>query len=396
MSRDLILIALALFTWGLGEGMFLYFQPVYLQQLGADPIKIGSILGGFGLAMAVSHLPAGYLADRLGRKALMVSAWALGLVSTWIMALANGLPVFVIGFLLYGTTMFVLSPLNSYVTVARGRLSIGRAFTLVSAFYNLGAVLGPWIGGQVGDRLGLRQTYFLAGWIFLISTAVILFIPSQPVERATLKKENARWLHNPRFHGYLAVIFLATFAMYLAQPLSPNFLESVRGLNLRQIGQLYSTASIGVVTLNLALGQLPARVGFLLGQAAVGLFALILWSGSGLPAYTLGFFLLGGYKTARSLGVAQVRDLVPAEKMGVAYGLTETVGAASIILTPPLAGYLFTLNPSWMYILAAGLIIVSLLVNLRFSPAPRELPVPAGPSPDHGGEVEVSDAKQLL
>jgi MFS family permease len=369
MSRDLIFVVIALFAWGLGEGMFLYFQPVYLQQLGANPVEIGAILGGFGLATTLSHLPAGFLADRLGRKVLMVSAWALGMVATWIMALANGLLVFVTGFLLYGTTLFVLSPLNSYVTAARGRFSVGRAITLVSAFFNLGAVLGPWIGGQVGDRIGLRQTYYLAGWIFILSTLVILFIRPQPVERISASSEHSRWLSNPRFHIYLAVIFLATFAMYLPQPLSPNFLESVRGLNLRQIGQLYSIASIGVVSLNLGFGQLPARIGFLLGQAAVGTFALILWRGSGLPVYSIGFFLLGGFRTARSLGVAQVRELIPPEKMGIAYGLTETVGAAAVVLTPPLAGYLFTFNPSWMYTLGAGLIVLSLLVSLRYSPA---------------------------
>jgi MFS family permease len=377
MSRDLILIVLALFTWGLGEGMFLYFQPVYLQQLGADPVEIGTILGGFGLATTLSHLPAGFLADRLGRKGLLVAAWVLGLVSTWIMALANGLTVFVAGFLLYGTTMFVLSPLNSYVTAARGRFSVGRAITLVSAFFNLGAVVGPWLGGQIGDRLGLRMTYSLAGGIFILSTLVVLFIRPQPVERVIAIEGNSRWLSNPRFHAYLGVIFLATFAMYLPQSLTPNFLENVRGLNLRQIGQLYSISSIGVVTLNLGLGQMPARFGFLLGQAAVGAFATILWWASGLPAYSIGFFLLGGFRTARSLGVAQVRDLIPSEKMGIAYGLTETIGAVAVILSPPLAGYLFTFNPSWMYGLGAGLIALSLLVSVRLSPMPEEAAVPA-------------------
>jgi hypothetical protein len=34
MSRDLILVALALMTWGVGEGMFLFFEPLYLQEMG--------------------------------------------------------------------------------------------------------------------------------------------------------------------------------------------------------------------------------------------------------------------------------------------------------------------------------------------------------------------------
>jgi MFS family permease len=372
MSRDLILLAIAMFSWGLGEGLFFYFQPIYLQELGADPLSIGAILGGFGLAMTLAHIPAGYLADRLGRRAIMIAAWTLGLAATWVMALAEGLTVFVVGLLLYGTTLFVLSPLNSYVTAVRGRWSVGRAITLISAIFNLGMVLGPWIGGQVGERAGLRQTYFIAGWIFVFSTAVILFIRPQPVERLGPGDEGNQRLLNRRYLAYLAAIFLAMFALYLPQPLTPNFLQNQRGLSLGQIGQLYSTASIGVVALNLGLGHLPARTGFLLGQAAVGTFSLLLWQGQGRPVYTLAFFLLGGYKTARSLGAAQVRALAPPARMGLAYGLNETVGAAAVILTPPLTGYLYTLNPTWMYVLGAGLVCFSLLASARFSPASPE------------------------
>jgi MFS family permease len=68
MNQDLILMAVSYLFWGIGEGMFLYFQPVYLQQLGADPVKIGLILGAVGVAMTVAQIPAGYQADRFGRR----------------------------------------------------------------------------------------------------------------------------------------------------------------------------------------------------------------------------------------------------------------------------------------------------------------------------------------
>ncbi|MGW8251084.1 MAG: MFS transporter, partial [Anaerolineales bacterium] len=68
MNRDLSLIAASLMVWGLGEGAFFSFQPLYLQQLGADPIAIGAILGAYGIAQTLAHIPAGYLADRFGRR----------------------------------------------------------------------------------------------------------------------------------------------------------------------------------------------------------------------------------------------------------------------------------------------------------------------------------------
>ena len=101
MKRDLILVGIAMFAWGMGEGLFIFFQPIYLEELGADPILIGTILGGFGLAMTLSHIPAGILADRIGRKPLMVAAWATGTITCWMMALANTLPIFTIGLIFY-------------------------------------------------------------------------------------------------------------------------------------------------------------------------------------------------------------------------------------------------------------------------------------------------------
>ena len=56
MYRDIKLLSLSLFIWGLEEGLFLFFQPIYLQQLGADPIQIGSILGLIRIAFGAAQI----------------------------------------------------------------------------------------------------------------------------------------------------------------------------------------------------------------------------------------------------------------------------------------------------------------------------------------------------
>jgi MFS family permease len=182
MSRDLILLGISLMTWGIGEAMFFIFQPLYLQQLGANPVAIGAIFGGAGIAMTIAHIPAGHLADRIGRKPLLLVSWIIATLATWTMALAPSLSYFVIGMLLYNLTAFVSSPLNSYITAARGKLSVGRAITMISALYNVGAIIGPWVGGQVGERFNLQTIYLISGSLFIISLVVLLFIKAQPVE----------------------------------------------------------------------------------------------------------------------------------------------------------------------------------------------------------------------
>jgi predicted MFS family arabinose efflux permease len=378
MSADLILVAFSLFTWGIGEGMFFYFQPIYLQELGADPLQIGAVLGGVGAMMVIAHIPAGYLADRVGRRQMMWLAWVLGAAATWLMAFGSSLPVFIAGLLIYGLTGFVTVPMNSYITAARGKWTVGRAIMIISAVYNLGMVVGPLLGGFIGERYGLRQIFLISAIVFMLSTLVILFIRPQPLEIQPQNEKRNGFLFNPRYLTYLGAVFLAVFATYLPQPLSQNFLTNERGLALATIGGLTSLTGLGVATLNLGLGYLDARLGFLIAQAAVGMFALLLWQGSSIPWYGLGYFLMGGYKTTRSLAVAQTRTLVHAANMGLAYGVTETIGALATIVAPLFAGYLYTFNPTWVYSVSIGVTAISILASARFSPLrlPSEKPAP--------------------
>jgi MFS family permease len=371
MSRDLLLLSFSLMTWGIGEAMFLIFQPLYLQQLGASPVTIGAILGAAGIAMTIVHIPAGHLADRIGRKPLLVVAWIFGLAATWTMALAHSLPVFVVGMLIYNVTAFVSSPMSSYITAARGSLSVGRALTMVSALYNLGAIIGPWLGGVVGEKYGLRFIYMIAGSLFIISLAILLLIKPQPIETSDLSANSNGKFFNRRFATYLSVIFFAGFSMVLGQPLSSNYLQNQQQLSFESIGILGTISSVGIVILNLGFGNLKAHIGYILGQLSVAFFALILWHGNSFPWFCLGYFLLGGYRFTRSLATAQTKNLVHISRMGLAYGITETVGSSAIILAPPLAGFLYQIDPSLMYSVGLILIIVSIIVSIRFLPRPE-------------------------
>jgi DHA1 family multidrug resistance protein-like MFS transporter len=368
MSVDLILLFASLFTWGIGEGMFIYFQPIYLQQLGASTMTIATVFSAFGLAMMSAHIPAGYLADRIGRKPIIIAAWCAGLVATWLMAMSRSLPAFIVGVLLYGLTAFVSSPLNSYVTAARGKLTPVRAMTLMSAAFNLGAVLGPISGGWLGERFGLQTVYLAAACIFIVSTGIVVFIRSQPRDIHDPASPPVKLWANSRYVTLVGIVFLAMFVMYLPQPLTPKFLQNERGLSLESIGLLGSVGGLGNAVLNLVLGQLAARTGFLLAQVSVAFFSLLLWKGLGLPWYAVGYFLLGGYRAARSFIYAQARPLVHPAQMGLAYGVAETFNSLSMTLAPLLAGVLYTQSPVGVYPFSLGLVGLALVLSIIFTP----------------------------
>ncbi len=377
MNPSLRWLGAALFTWGIGESMFLIFQPIYLQQLGANPIQIGVILGVWGAMMTLAHIPAGHLSDRIGRRPMLIAGWIIGILATLLMALASSLPLFVTGVFLYGVTAFVASPLDSYTTAARGDWSVARAITFASTTFNAGAVLGPAVGGWIGDHYGLRTVYFISTGVFLLSTILIQFISAQARDHHDPDNPPPSLLSNRRYLGFLAVYFAVAFATYLPQPFTPNFLKNQRGMSLSVIGDLGSVGYFGNAALNFLLGQLEARLGFMLGQVGVAIYALLLWQTTGLGWFALGYFLLGGFRALRGLGVAQVRPFVHESQMGLAYGIAEMFGSATVLLAPPLAGFLYSRDPALIYPVSLALIGLGLVVTWLFVPRSKKL------SPDH-------------
>jgi hypothetical protein len=146
----------------------------------------------------------------------------------------------------------------------------------------------------------------------------------------------------------------------------------VRGISLSQLGLIGSIGSLGNVFLNLILGQFRSSTGYMLAQTLVGLGVLTLWRGTGLPWYSAGYFLLGGYRAARALAFAQVRGMIQQAQMGLAYGIVETFSTLGIILAPLLAGFLYEREPTSIYTLSLLLIVLGLIISLLF--APRAVP----------------------
>ena len=349
--------------------MFINFVPIYLDnQFHLTEYEIGLVLGAFGFSMAITHIPAGRLADKFGRRPLLIIAWLLGLVAALIMGLTVLLPLFLIGLFCYGLTAFVASPLSSYVTAARGKWSVGTVLSLTTATYGLGMVLGPVTGGWVGDHYGIRVSFLIAAGVFVFSNACILFIERQPVDVHDPASPPQTLINNQRFMAFMGVLAFAIFAMYLAQPLTPNFLEKIQGLSLGSTGIVFTIGALGNSLMAFGFSRVDPRRGFLLAQALVILFAFFIWKGTSLPVFALGYFLLGGFRAGRPLAQAQARELVHDLQMGVAYGVMETISSVIFILTPPLAGFLFERGPMIVYPLAMGLIAISILLSYIFSP----------------------------
>lgn len=381
MNRDARLVALALLLWGVGEGLFLYIEPLYIEQLGATPVQIGGLLSVANVVRAASYLPAGILADRVPRKWVMVGGWVMGLVGVLLVGLARSWQGLIPGLLVYALSAYCIPVINAYLAHAVGGRNLARTFTTVFAGYAAGGVLSPAVGGWLAEVTTMRMVYFASAILFAISLLAIVQVSPQPVPTHVAVSVCWHSLLNGRFIRFAAFVCLAFVAMYLAFPLAPNFLKDVGGWRVNRIGMLGSFQALGTALLNPLLGRLGdggrgsepkngdgGRRGLIVGQGLVwGSVLLLLLAGS-FPLLAAAYLLRGAYQGCRSLTQARATRLASEADRGLVLGATETLIAGAQVVAPYIAGWLYASGPAYPFFSSLLLIpLVLLLGTIRSS-----------------------------
>ena len=366
MNRDTRLMALALLLWGFGEGLFFHIQPLYIEQLGANPVQIGTLLSAMAVVRAASFLPAGALADRLPRKWVMWGGFLLGFVAVLLVGLARSWQGLVPGLMVYSLSGYCVPAINAYLAHAVGGNSLGRTFTTVFAGYAAGGVLSPAVGGWLAGVTSMRTVYFAAAALFTLSAFTVLWVSGQPVPARVGSGRRYRSLLDRRVLRFEVLVGLMFAAMYVGFPLAPNFLAQVRGWDVARIGTLGSFQALGTMVLNLLLGRLDdgrRTRGLVVGQALVWGSALLLLLTGAFPLLALAYLLGGAYQGCRALTQARVTGLGEEAQRGLLLGVTEMTIAIAQVVAPYVAGWLYVGNPAWPFVASLVMIpVASLLV----------------------------------
>ena len=229
----------------------------------------------------------GALSDRFGRRPIiLLSCFGLGM-DYIVMALAPTLGWLFLGRIISGITASNISTAYAYVTDVTPREKRTKPFGLVSAAFGLGFVIGPAIGGYLGNT-NLRAPFWAAAALSLINSLYGFFVlpESLPKER---RAKSAWHMANPlgalsllRSHRELAGLSVVVTLYYLAH----NSLPSVWALYT----EYRYTWSHGDVGLSLAVVGVCAAI---VSGALVGPFVKRFGERrslfSGLVFGTLGF-----------------------------------------------------------------------------------------------------------
>jgi MFS family permease len=148
---------------GFLEGGMVSMMPLYLLWLGMSEAGAGGLLGGIMIGVIVAQVPLAWLADRIGRTAVMLGCYAV--TGAVLLALHQGLPRPAMAACLFlaGACSGAFYPLGLAVLGERlPALAIPRASACFLAINCAGSLVGPVATGVTMDLLG-KPAIFLAG-----------------------------------------------------------------------------------------------------------------------------------------------------------------------------------------------------------------------------------------
>ncbi len=176
-------LTITVFLEWLGATSIVPMLPVYIRHLGGTDLLAGMVMASFFAAGVLFQYPLGRLADRVGRKPVLVGGLVVyGLASFAFLApIAPAMAILLRGLQGLGagaSAIAALAMVSGAVAVERR----GRAFASVYGAQISGMAVGPLIGAIVGAN---------HMWIMFLGSGVVAFLACIPAMRVVESPEEA-------------------------------------------------------------------------------------------------------------------------------------------------------------------------------------------------------------
>jgi MFS family permease len=254
----LLILDLAYFINAMDRQVFSILLPDIKTAYGLTGGEAGIIATIFTLGMGLAGIPAGYLADRFGRKKIILISLAIFSVSVALQATAHGIIDMTLWRVLSGVgegmqNAALFAAVGAYFSRNRG-FAIGS----INAAFGLGAFTGPLLGGAIVAATGdWRIPLVIFGGIGIVILILLLTLVPESVtevgrrapgsDTTRTADETALGFINRRVVCGAIAAVAAGFTIYGYLGLYPTYLREAHGFTATQAGWAASMFGIGAL-----------------------------------------------------------------------------------------------------------------------------------------------------
>jgi DHA1 family tetracycline resistance protein-like MFS transporter len=384
-----ILITLTLDAMGIG--LILPVMPDLIAEVGGTTIAGAAVWGGvlattFAVMQFLFGPIVGSLSDRFGRRPVLIVSLVVMSIDYVVMAVAGSIWLLFAARIVGGITAATQSTATAYIADISPPERKAANFGMVGAAFGVGFVLGPVIGGLLGE-LGTRAPFYaaavLAGANALFGLLVLPETVTDRTRRAfSLTRANPLAALRgigalPGVGRFLLLFFLYEFAFIVYPAVWAYFGKEAFGWSPGMVGVSLALFGVAVAVVQAGLIRLvQARFGEG-GTILYGIvfnllaFVVIAFVRDGtLALWLVPLTALGAVVTPALQ--AQMSKAAPDDRQGELQGVISSVRSVAQIFAPLAMTQIFWVFtagdgagfPGAPFLLSAGLMVVCLAVFL--------------------------------
>ena len=360
-------------------------------DLGATDDQVQLTLSSYLIGFSLGQIVHGPVADKYGRKPVLVVGLAAYVMAAAICAMSNSVYMLIVARSLQafcGAAAIILS--RAIVRDLFEGPRAARELSLMTSITGMAPVLAPVLGGVLQVSFGWRSVFLVMTAIGLtLLTAVAFLLPETVRKKQEGPLSFRSILHsfgivgrNPAFRAYVTIQGAGFVGLFCFISCSPFVLQNLYGLSPLQFSLTFASASICFLSATFANRRLTPKFGI---DGTIGIGSLFLMAGGVLQC--LGVLLFPGVLAAfilpATLFFAGIGLMLPLSVAAALGPFPERAGAASSLmglcqmLTAAIVGALITRLISTSALpLAAAFAIAGVIAFavFRFSHAVRNDP----------------------
>ena len=189
MNRQLIVILCIVALDAVGIGLIFPILPGLLKEMTASAdisLLYGVILALYALMQFVFSPVLGALSDRYGRRPVLLLSIAGATVDYVFMALSPIVAVLLIGRAIAGITSANMAVATAYISDITEEQQRAERFGWMSAAFGVGFIVGPVLGGVLGD-IHLRAPFAVAAVLNAVNLGLAFFMLPETRSRNTTR-----------------------------------------------------------------------------------------------------------------------------------------------------------------------------------------------------------------
>ncbi len=360
---------------------------MFLPSLGvmADDFGVGydSIALTFSLYLAftaIFQVCSGILADRFGRKSVLIWCMLIFSISSVLCFLSESYLSFLVFRCLQSSIVSGMVLSRAIVRDLFDRLKTAKILGYIAMAMSLAPILGPLLGGILAELGGWRHifvVYSLAGVLLL--GLVYLNVPETNVR--SVSPEDSPWgsafvlFLDFRFWQYTSIMTLATGTFYVFTSGVPIVASKQFTMSQAEIGLGLGTITVGFLAGSFASGRLleccnPQSVilwGRIAASSGLAICACLFWAGWEMPGVLFGCTSLVGFGNGLTMPSASASVMsVRKDRAASASGLSDAVVVIAGAVAASLTGHVLDAVPDAFVLvcLMLPLAIVSLAISV--------------------------------